>query len=130
MIRANGETVLVYNMNNDKGRKLRFLLVKLGIKIKVVSPDEYGMPIGILAGMKDVELEDPNAEVKDFQEEMIVMKGFSNHRLDDLLKGMRKDKIDRIACKAILTPTNCRWNSWQLYQELRKEHEAMNGQNA
>lgn len=65
---------------------------------------------------------------KFFFDEMMVMKGFSNSRLDQFLKGMRKAGIERVDYKAVLTPTNCRWNSWQLYQEIRKEHEAMTGQ--
>ena len=29
--------------------------------------------------------------------------------------------------KAVLTPTNRTWDSRQLWQELRREHEAMRG---
>ena len=66
MIKAGGETVLLYNLNNEKGRKIRFLLVRLGMRIRVVEKEDYGKPIGELAGMKGVTLEDENAAVEDF----------------------------------------------------------------
>lgn len=125
MIKTGGETVLLYNLNNEKGRKIRFLLVRLGMRIRVVEKEDYGKPLGVLAGMKDVTLEDENAPVEDFQDEMMVLRGFTDKRLDAFLKGMRKEGIERVDLKAILTPTNCRWNSWQLYKEIREEHEAM-----
>lgn len=127
MIKPSGETVLLYNLDHEKGRKLRFLLVRMGMRIRVVKPEEYSLPVGVLAGMKDVTPEDGDAGAEIFEDEMIVMKGFSNSRLDQFLSGMRKAGIERVNYKAILTPTNCRWNSWQLYQEIRKEHEAMTG---
>ena len=46
MIKAGGETVLLYNLNNEKGRKIRFLLVRLGMRIRVVEKEDYGKPIG------------------------------------------------------------------------------------
>lgn len=128
MIKPSGETVLLYNLNNEKGRKIRFLLVRMGMRIRIVNPDEYGIPVGTLAGMKDIVPEDEDAPVEAFSDEMLVMKGFSNSRLDQFLKGMQKAGVERINYKAILTPTNCQWNSWKLYQEIRKEHEAMTGQ--
>ena len=127
MIKTGGETVLLYNLNNEKGRKIRFLLVRLGMRIRVVEKEDYGKPLGVLAGMKDVTLEDENAPVEDFQDEMLVLRGFTDKRLDAFLKGMRKEGIARVDLKAVLTPTNCRWNSWQLYKEIREEHETMNG---
>ena len=127
MIKTGGVTVLLYNLINEKGRKIRFLQVRLGMRIRVVEKEDYGKPLGVLAGMKDVTLEDENAPVEDFQDEMLVLRGFTDKRLDAFLKGMRKEGIERVDLKAVLTPTNCRWNSWQLYKEIREEHETMNG---
>ena len=58
-----GETVLLYNLNNEKGRKIRFLLVRLGMRIRVIEKEDYGKPLGVLAGMKDVTLEDRKSVV-------------------------------------------------------------------
>ena len=125
MIKPGGETVLLYNIDPEKGRKLRFLMVRMGMRIRVVAKEDYGKAIGTLAGMKDVTLETPDYPVEYFQDEMMVMRGFTEGRLDMFLQAMRKEGIGRIDYKAILTPNNCRWNSWQLYEELKKEHEQM-----
>lgn len=127
MIKAGGETVLLYNLNNEKGRKIRFLLVRMGMRIRVVEKEDYGKPLGVLAGMKDVTLEDENAPVEDFDDEMMVLHRFTDKRLDAFLQAMRKEGIERVDLKAILTPTNCRWNSWQLFQEIQEEHRTMTG---
>lgn len=127
MIKAGGEIVLLYNLNNEKGRKIRFLLVRLGMRIRVVEKEDYGKPLGVLAGMKDVTLENENAPVEDFDDEMMVLHRFTDKRLDALLQGMRKEGIERVDLKAVLTPTNCRWNSWQLFQEIQEEHRTMTG---
>ncbi len=127
MIKVGGETVLLYNLNNEKGRKIRFLLVRLGMRIRVIEKEDYGKPLGVLAGMKGVTLENEDAPVEDFDDEMMVLYRFSDKRLDVLLQGMRKEGIERVDLKAILTPTNCRWNSWQLFQEIQEEHRTMTG---
>ena len=94
MIKAGGETVLLYNLNNEKGRKIRFLLVRMGMRIRVVEKEDYGKPLGVLAGMKDVTLEDENAPVEDFDDEMMVLHRFTDKRLDAFLQGMRKEGIE------------------------------------
>ena len=127
MIKPSGETVLLYNMDNEKSRKLKMLMIRMGMRIRMVDKEDYGSPVGILAGLKEITLEDPNAEVMDFNDEMMILRGFTNARLDLFLQAMRKEGIGRINYKAILTPTNARWNSWQLYQEIKKEHEEMTG---
>ena len=127
MIKPSGETVLLYNMDNEKSRKLKMLMIRMGTRIRMVDKEDYGSPVGILAGLKEITLEDPNAEVMDFNDEMMILRGFTNARLDLFLQAMRKEGIGRINYKAILTPTNARWNSWQLYQEIKKEHEEMTG---
>ena len=125
-MKPSGETVLLYNIDSEKGRKLRMLMLRMGMRARVVDKADYGKPVGLLAGLKDVTVEDPDAEVSDFSDEMMVMRGFTERRLDLFLQSMRREGIERIDYKAILTPVNSRWNSWQLYQELKKEHEQMN----
>ena len=124
-MKPSGETVLLYNVSDEKSRKLRMLMVRMGMRFRVVDPSDYDKPVGVLAGIKDATLENPEAEVQVFEDEMMVMRGFSSSRLDAFLQGMRKAGIERIDYKAIVTPTNMRWNSWQLYLEIKQEHEEM-----
>lgn len=125
-MKPSGETVLLYNIDSEKNRKLRMLMLRMGMRVRVVDKADYGKPVGLLAGLKDVTIEDSDGEVSDFSEEMMVMRGFTERRLDLFLQSMRREGIERIDYKAILTPVNSRWNSCQLYQELKKEHEQMN----
>ena len=56
---------------------------------------------------------------------MMVMCGFTGELLDILLFQMRKQGVGKIPLKAVLTDFNQHWNSLMLYEELKKEHEAM-----
>ena len=124
-MKPRGEIVLLYNIPDEKSRKLRMLMVRMGMRFKVVDPSDYGQPIGLLAGIKEAVLENPEAEVQTFDDEMMIMRGFTSSRLDLFLQNMRKAGIEKIDYKAIVTPTNMRWNSWQLYLEIKQEHEEM-----
>ena len=59
------------------------------------------------------------------EEEMLVMKNFTSRRIDEMLAAFRKAGIPRIELKAVITDTNQSWPFYQLYEELKKEHEIM-----
>lgn len=63
-----------------------------------------------------------------FEDEMLILKGFTGGMLDSFLHGFRKMKIQPVALKAVLTEANCGWNSLELHDELVKEHESMHSQ--
>lgn len=122
------ETVLLYNFTADRDRlsKVRMALLPLGVRIRTVEKEEYGLPVGVLAGVKDIQaavVEEPG----DFEDEMAVMAGFTSGKVDAFIQALRKKGVGRIPYKAILTPTNQFWDSVTLYRELKKEHEAMTG---
>ena len=120
-----GQIILMYNLESDKGRRIKFICLKHKIRIKVVMPEQYLEPIGYLAGLPDLQ---PCKEVyKDqgFEDEMLVFKGFDSNTLNLFLREFSKNKIERVALKAVLTPDNIKWNSLQLYEEIKKEHEAL-----
>lgn len=118
-------TVYFYNLNSAKGRQIRLLCLKLGIKIRTVDRSQYLEPVGFLAGVPGYEASGQTYEEEGFQDEMLLMKGFSNGLLDRFLNGFRAMKIAPVALKAVLTDTNCGWNSLELYDELVKERQAM-----
>lgn len=118
-------TVFFYNLNTAKGRQIRMLCLKLGLQIRNVDREQYMEPVGALAGVQGFELTGEIYTGEGFQNEMLVMKGFSNSMLDAFLRGFRTMKIAPVALKAVLTESNCSWNSLELYDELVKEHEAM-----
>ena len=117
------ETVLYYNPGRPETMKhvamMKSVLVRMGIRIRNIGPDQVMETVGYLAGMEG------------FQVEMMVLKQFSNRRLDELLMNLRKAGVPKIALKAVLTEHNSAWTFYHLYEELKEEHEAMaagNGQ--
>lgn len=126
MIKTTGEQVLLYGIKDtNKERKIKSILIRMGVKIKNISTDWCGEKVGYLAGIKGFESTGKIDSTREpVQEEMIIMKGFTGGRLDTLLKEMRKADA-RVNLKAIVTEHNQQWNLWELYEELKKEHEAM-----
>ena len=50
------ETVLLYNFNDkDRLMKIRQALLPLGFRVKTVGREDYGKPLGTLAGVKGME---------------------------------------------------------------------------
>ncbi|QNM05923.1 DUF3783 domain-containing protein [Qiania dongpingensis] len=120
------ETVLLYNFSGtDTGQKLKSVLLQMRVRIKLVEPDQYLEPIGWLAGIKAIP---PTGEVykgSGFPEQMLVMRGFTGNRIDELLQLLRRYEIPPILLKAVVTEHNKYWNSLELHEELQKEHAAM-----
>ncbi|MCC8050489.1 MAG: DUF3783 domain-containing protein [Clostridiales bacterium] len=141
------ETVLYYSPNKDaKTRKVKSVLVRLGIRIKNISEEQFGAQVGTLAGVMestgklsdDASLselagkrsdgiensEASDAEILTIPEEVLVLCNFTEAGLDRLLRELRKSNAS-VALKAVLTETNCAWSFYELYQEVRMEHESM-----
>lgn len=122
------ETVLYYTPEKtDKTRLLKGVLVRMGIRIKNIGPEQVTQKVGYLTGLKDYEetpLEE-DTELPVIPEEMLVLHGFTNRRLDEFLSQLRRAKVPPIALKAVVTETNAGWNFYELYGEIRAEHEKM-----
>ena len=113
--------ILCYNLPPEREGRLRTLCAIQKIRLRPVSPAEYGKAVGALAGL----LPDdgaPQAAIP-FQEEMLVLCGFSEAALDAFLRGFRQSGMAPVALKAVLTPSNAAWSSTALCAELRREHE-------
>ena len=121
---AAGEMALLYHLEGERARRLKLIFVQNKIRIRQVERQEYLQPIGVLAGILDASEEIPLYDGEDLGEEMLVLKGIYGKRLDLLLAQMRKLKVS-VPLKAVITEHNLSWNSVQLYEEIRKEHEQM-----
>ena len=145
------ETVLYYTPQSTKSRTLKGILVRMGIRIRNISQQQVNQTVGMLAGVPGFEEKtdatadtlkanktnadalsgaDPAADTvkaspsQSIPEEVLVLHQFSEQRLDALLLALRKANV-RIALKAIVTEQNCGWTFYQLYEEIRQEHEKM-----
>ena len=133
----------------------------LGFRLRAVKKEEYGLPVGVLAGVKGLDEdvlkeagqaieaveetqkesaqkladgrlqrevpENDSSRKMDFSDEMAIMAGFSSAQIDAFIHALRKKGVGRIDYKAVLTPYNMKWDSVQLYEEIKKEHEMMTG---
>lgn len=126
------ETVLYYTPQPTKqSRTLKGILIRMGIRIRNISPQQVNQTVGMLAGVPEFEEKADAVKASPSQsihEEVLVLHQFSEQRLDALLLALRKANV-RIALKAIVTEQNCGWTFYQLYEEIRQEHEKMH-QNA
>ena len=141
------ETVLYYNPEaSSKVVKLKGVLVRMGIRIRNVTPEQFDETVGALAGISGFEKENQNKEqlVRNLQEqrqepsqdqnqdqhpmiqdEVLIMHGFTSRRIDELLAAFRKAGVVKVELKAIVTETNAHWTFYHLYEEIKEEHERM-----
>ena len=120
------EMVLYYNtVQNPNVAKLKGVLVRMGVRIKNITPEQVTQTVGYLAGLEGY----PESEMPEvlpvIEEEMLVMRGFTSRRMDELLMNLRKAGVPKIALKAVVTESNCGWSFYHLYEEIREEHEKM-----
>ena len=136
--------VLMYNLNNDKGKKIEQFSRSMGISTLSVIKEDYNKPIENLLSGKAEEAEitpvsstEPfNVEDKattiegvvsevscdlTFEDEMLVMCGFNSRLLDIFLREYKKRKLAPVSLKAILTEYNIKLSSFQLHAELCRE---------
>ena len=131
------ELVLYYSTGDPRMKKqemmMKSVLVRMGVKIRNVAPDQVMESVGYLAGVPGFEkrevLQQPEAEEKipQITEQMLVMKDFTSRRIDTLLLNLRKAKVPKINLKAIVTEQNAGWSFYHLYEEIGDEHRRMNG---
>lgn len=114
--------LLCFNIPPQKAAKLRLICMRFAIRFQPVPPEDWGKTLGVLCG-----LEESAGEVacETFGEEMLVMALFPAGMAQQFLLALKRAKLPLVALKAVLTPTNSRWNPSQLYQELCREREAL-----
>lgn len=105
--------------------KLACMLVKA--PLRVVPRDQLLQPLGYLAGVPGVEPVSKAYAGDEAREEMLILCGFGRPDLDRLLSAIRKGKLQNVALKAALTPTNALWSGVKLQAELAQEHAYMHG---
>lgn len=114
--------------------KLKGVLVRMGVRIKNIGPEQVNQTVGYLAGLpgfeEQISLALEAEAVPVIPEEVLVMNNFTSSQIDTLLYGLRKAGVPRIALKAVITEANSKWTFYQLYEELKEEHAAMSAPEA
>lgn len=120
------EMVLYYTpKKSPKTVRLKGVLVRMGIRIRNITSQQAGQRIGYLVGLDGYEQTDVDDQLPGIDEEILIMHGFTDVRIDELLKNFRKAGVPGIDLKAIVTQSNAPWTLYQLYEELKKEHQRM-----
>ncbi len=119
------EEILVYNLEGEKGKQIQQLCAEMKIRFKSIPAEQYGEPIGALAGIKGVEKTGIPFAGTPFQDEMLVFARFEDASLRNFLSRYYQAGIGKVSLKAGLTPYNVKWNSVELHDELKREHEEL-----
>lgn len=138
------ETVLYYHTNEagseKRVRQLKSVMVRMGVRIKNIDPEQVFESVGYLAGMPGYQSRKEEGEARPSQEagqslesvkfpvigqDVLVLRNFTSGRMDFLFYNLKKAGVPKIDLKAVITPQNAGWTFYQLYQELEKEHAAV-----
>ena len=119
--------VLAYNFSEERLPALKLACMLVKAPLKVVPRQLLLEPLGYFAGVPGIEPVNELYAGDDAKEEMLILCGFNRPDLDRLLSAIRKGKLQSVALKAALTPTNALWNAVKLQSELAQEHAYMHG---
>ena len=122
----NAGTILMYNCSGEEFSKLRQIFAMLRLRMRVVEPDRYHIPLEELAQGKG----EPGEEGEPIPEAMLVFCGLPQALFSQVLEVIRAAKLPPIPLKAVLTDANRTWDTRRLHGELLKEREAIAARNA
>ena len=128
------EMVLYYAPENAVNVGLvKGVLVQMGVRIKNLTPGRCEKKIGCLAGLDGFEGEDAisdragmpgvgqQASLIPINEELLVLCGFTEERLEQLLGRFKRAGVPRSVMKAVVTESNVHWTVYELYGHLVEE---------
>ena len=121
-----GAILLSYVKGREKEEQLQKLCKRLNIaNIRIGQQDmekELGELCGIYIGAKGTHAPAPLLYQ---MPELLIFSGIPEGMLDLILAEYRKEKIEPVALKAIVTPHNISWTVYELSSDLAREHAAM-----
>lgn len=123
-----GPMAALYHLDagTRRGDAARAVLAARGVRVKTVTADMLGDPVGAIVGLTGFRhLKKPfNGEAP--QVEFMLLHNVTGERLNELLASMREaDAV--VGCKAQVTQHNRMWSFATLVNEVAREHEAMAG---
>lgn len=121
-----GATILSYVKNQEKEAQIQKLCKRLQITNVRIGQQDVGKELGELCGIyKGTKGTHAPAPLLYQMPELLIFSGIPEGMLDLILAEYRKEKIESVALKAIVTPHNISWTVYELSSELAKEHAAM-----
>lgn len=120
------KTVLLYNFGKTRLQLVRKSLAPLGCNVKNILKKDYAQPIGYLVGAEEILPCKEKYSGTGFTDEMLVMYGFGSEMIDVLIAALKNGGVGKVELKAVVTQSNINWDSVALYNEIKREHNAMN----
>ena len=120
------ESILLFNVP-DKSQllKIEMALFPLKVRLKHVKKEEYNQPLGVLAGVKELDEAPGTFDGEELSDTMILFAFMDDKRLNQAIAALRKSGAGAFPYKAVLTPTNQHWTAPECFEEIKQEHEAM-----
>lgn len=123
-----GELVLLYHFTDkEKAEKMKTVLDRMKIEVKVISDDLISQKVGFILGLKGFKDTGGAHETAPFDQEVMLMRGITGKRMEEILANFRAEGIEKIGLKAVVTPYNVLWPLHHLCQTIQKEHESLMG---
>lgn len=119
------EQVLCYWPDRDDPApgRVRRALLPMKLRLRSVGPEGTGQTVGALLGRKGFEARE--GEPPAVADPILVLDGLTGPRLDQLLRALARAKTPRSVYKAVVTADNVNWTLAQLWEELKREREAL-----
>ncbi len=117
------EKLLAFHLDESQLKRLKGIAAVMKIQVEVIEPQYYFTPLEDLADGKLSPLAAP-FEGKVPPESLLLFCDFTEKRMDGILAALSANKFV-VSYKAVLTPTNRKWNFMQLLLEMRMEQGGM-----
>lgn len=120
------ETVLYYAPANAPAAfRRKEIMTAFGASVRTVTPGQIHLSVGTLLGLSGFPSKPAPSALMAPDEEVLLMHGFTDPRIDSMLLAMRMAGLPPVSLKAVLTPFNCAWTFSELAGELKAEHAQM-----
>ena len=123
---ASGPMAALYNLDagTSRGDAVRGVLAAQGIRVKTVTDDMLGDPVGAVVGLAGFRHLKKPFQGEAPQGEFMLLHDVTGARLNELLAAMREADAS-VGCKAQVTQHNRTWPFATLVNEVAREHAAM-----
>ena len=123
----NTKKVLAFEIKPGKEQLIKNCCVSVGADYRRMLPSDHKKTLGSLAGITGIPAKTATDSMgEQIEKEMLVFSGFAPEELEAFLDLYRIQGIEKVDYKATVTMHNIFWTPEMLYQELKKEHAAMN----
>lgn len=125
---VNNSSLVIYHLKDvKKENQLIRLCKQLEINTRKLKESEVNVPLSVVAGISGVPvMKQTEKAPQDYKmPELLVFSGMAEEKLDEFLAQYRKQGIEAVSLKAMVTPHNIFWTVYQLTAELIKERAAI-----